>query len=146
MKKIITVLVVGSIVALSGCDKSTPGGPGVNLLHTENASVGIEDDTFMLDAPALSTKLAQGEASDIRIGIKRGKNIDQDVTLSFIELPAGVTISPMNPVIKHGDSEAKMTVTAAADAALGDFSIKVMGSPKEGPDATSNLKITVGEA
>lgn len=146
MKNIIAILFLGSIVALSGCDKSTPGGPGVNLLQTKDASIGLEDDTFSLDTPTLSTKLAQGESANVTIGIKRGKNIDQDVTLSFMELPSGMSIDPMNPVIKHGDSDAKMTVTATGDAALGDFLVKVMGHPGTGPDATTELKITVGEA
>lgn len=146
MKRIITVLALGTIVALSGCDKSTTGGPGVNLPESEQSTIGLTEDTFSLNTPMLSTKLAQGGTANVTIGIKRGKNIDQDVTLSFNELPAGVTIDPMNPVIKHGDSDAKITVTATADAALGDFLVKVKGHPATGPDATSELKITVGEA
>ena len=94
----------------------------------------------------MSTKLAQGEAKALSIGITRGKNIDQDVTLNFNELPKGVTIDPANPVIKHGDLDAKVTLNAAADAALGDFTVKVKGHPTTGPDASSDLKITVDKA
>jgi len=146
MKKVITILALGTIIALSGCDKGTTGGPGVNLPDKDQATIGLTEDTFSLNTPMLSTKLAQGESTNVTIGIKRGRNIDQDVKLSFNELPAGVTINPTNPVIKHGDPDAKMTVTATADAALGDFSVKVMGHPGTGPDATTELKITVGEA
>lgn len=146
MKKTVFVLALAVIAGLTGCDKSTSGGPGVTKPESEQATIGLSEDTFSLDTPMLSTKLAQGETSAITIGIKRGENIDQDVTLSFNDLPSGVTVNPLAPVIMHGDMGANITVTAAADAALGDFSIKVVGHPKTGPDALTELKITVGEA
>lgn len=146
MKKIITVLAIGTIATLSGCNKSTSGGPGVNMPESRQSNVGLSVETFSLDTPMLSTKIAQGETSNVTIGIDRGKDFDQDIALSFSELPTGVTIAPSNQVIMHGGSDAQISVTAAADAALGDFSVKIVGHPKTGPDATSDLKITVGKA
>ena len=145
MKRIITVLFLGALVAASGCDKSTSGGPGTSVPDSEQATVGLTDDTFSLDTPMMSTKLAQGEAVAVTIGIKRGKNIDQDVTLMFNDLPNGVSIDPMSPVILRSDMDAKVTVAAADDAALGDFTIKVMGHPTQGANATAELKITVDQ-
>ena len=145
MKHIIAVLLLGALVAAFGCNKSTSGGPGVSLPDSEQATLGQTDDTFSLDTPMMSTKLAQGEAKAVTIGIKRGKNIDQDVTLMFSDLPNGVTIDPMDPVIMRSDMDAKVTVNAADDAALGDFAVKVMGHPTKGPDATAELNITVDE-
>lgn len=103
------------------------------------------DRTFSLDMPNLSTSLKQGEAKNISIGINRGKNFDQDVTLKFGDLPKGVSIDPASPAIKAGDKEAKITVKAADDAALGDFNIPVHGHPASGPDATNTFKITVNK-
>jgi len=143
MKHLIAVLMLGIVVGGAGCTKSTPGGPGASLPPAEQASVGQTADSFSLDMPMMSTKLAQGETKAFAIGIKRGKNIDQDVTLMFNDLPKGVSIDPANSVIKHGDMDAKMTLKATDDAALGDFTVKVMGHPATGPDATSDLKITV---
>jgi uncharacterized membrane protein len=93
--------------------------------------------------PTLSTKLKKGESKVVNIAIDRGKNFDQDVTLRFDNLPQGVTIDPRSPMIKHGDKEATITVRAADDAAIGDFTINVTEHPATGIDATSELKITV---
>lgn len=153
MKYAITLLFMGAMLATTGCDKSSSGGPGaipppakqtvVEKPTAGQAIVGQAEDTFSLDTPMMSTKLAQGASVPFVIGIKRGKNIDQDVTLNFSDLPKGVTIDPANAVIMHGDAEAKLTVNAASDAALGDFIVKVKGHPAVGPDATSELKVTV---
>jgi hypothetical protein len=106
---------------------------------------GEADDTFDLKMPVMSTTLHQGGATEVAVGIKRGKNFDQDVTLKFAHGPTGVTIDSANPVIKHGDTEAKLTFKAAADAALGDFTVKVTGHPTKGADASNDFKITVAK-
>ena len=56
-----------------------------------------------------------------------------------------MTIDSANPVIKHGDTEAKLTFKAADDAALGDFTVKVTGHPTKGADASNEIKITVAK-
>jgi uncharacterized membrane protein len=122
MKTAFAGLLVFGLVAFTGCNKGTEGGPG---------------------APTFSTKLKQGESKVVDIGIKRGKNFDEDVALKFDNMPQGVTLDPASPVIKHGDKETKITVKAANDAAVGDFTVKVTGHPTKGADATNDLKLTV---
>ena len=111
----------------------------------KSASDGVGDpnNTFRLDLPNLATSIKQGETQVVTIGISREDNFDQDVTLEFVDLPAGVTIDPEKPVLKKGDENAKINVTAAADAALGDHTVKVMGKPGTGATATNELKLTV---
>jgi uncharacterized membrane protein len=147
-------LVVGlaALVALAGCNKGTPGGPGVDKDKDKKSKVEqAEDkvrqpeDTFTLSVPTFSVKIKQGESKAVTVGIKRGKNFDQDVTLKFDGLPKGVSVEPAEPAIKHGDKEAKLTFKAAGDAALGDFTVKVTGHPEKGGDATNELKLTVQE-
>src|SRR5258708_36639640 len=133
MKKSFACLLIAASVAFAGCNNSTPGGPGATSNRGDNKPVvGRADDTFTLDPPNLATKVKQGESKAVSIGIKRGKNFDQDVTLKFSDLPKGVTIDPASPVIKHGDTEAKLTVKAQDDAALGDFQRKATGHPTNG--------------
>ena len=84
-----------------------------------------------------------GEILVSGIGIDRGKNFEGDVTLKFAGGPEGVTIESASPTIKHGDTEAKATLKATADASLGDFTVKVTGHPTKGADATNEFKITV---
>lgn len=137
-------LLMTALVALTGCNQGIPGGPGVttNPPHKPPA-YGEADNTFNLSMPRTSTTLHQGETKDVSIGIERGTNFDGDVTLAFADGPKGVTLDSANPVIKHGDSEAKVTLKARDDASLGDFTIKVTGHPSKGPDATNLLKVTV---
>jgi len=146
MKNSFTALLAMALLALTGCNQGTPGGPGVstNPPHKQPA-FGEADNTFNLKVPQKSTTLQQGKMKEVSIGIERGKNFDGDVTLRFADGPTGVTLDSASPLIKHGDTEAKVTVKAADDASLGDFTVKVTGSPTEGADATSDLKITVAK-
>lgn len=153
MKRIYVGLAVAALAAFVGCEgaKSTSGGPGATNRgtggtgSTKGPIVGKPDNSFSLSTPTLSTKLKQSESEVVKISIKRGKNFDQDVSLKFEGLPKGVTVEPLLPAIKHGEEEAKVTFKAADDAALGDHTVKVIGHPKEGPDAMSDLKLTIAK-
>ena len=150
MKKSFAVLVSTVAIVVIGCNQeSKPGGPGVT--NTPSTSVttanrptyGEAEKTFELSVPTLATRLSQGETKAVTISVSRGKNFDQDVTLKFDGVPQGITVDPAAPAIKHGDKEAKLTLHAAPDAALGDFSIGVAGHPSKGPDATTKMNLTV---
>ena len=141
MKFIFSTAFTVCLMTLTGCGNGTPGGPGANV--NKPPVVGRADETFTLDVPNLSTSLKQGETKMFSIAIKRGKNTDQDVKLSFTDMPKGVTFDPASPTIKHGDQDVKISATAADDAALGDFVVKVAGHPTTGADATNTMKLTV---
>ena len=144
MKKQIASLLVLALVGFTGCNPAgTSGGPGASNSNAKKPAIGQADDTFTLGMPTLATSIKQGESKTVSIGINRGKNLNEDVTLKFEELPKGVTIEPSSPVIKHGDMEAKLTVKTAETAALGDFTIKVTGHPTKGADASNEFKLTV---
>lgn len=51
--------------------------------------------------------------------------------------------SALWPLLINSDEEVKITVQAAADAALGDFTVKVIGHPTKGVDATNEIKVTI---
>jgi len=110
-----------------------------------NPIAGDPENSFRLDAPNLATTIKQGETKVVTIGIARSKNFDQDVTLMFEEVPTGVTIDPAEPMIKHGEKEVKLNISAAADAAVNDFTIKIIGHPATGPDATNKFNLTVSK-
>ena len=119
--------------------------------HPTNGSDALVDfklgvvamESFSVGLPLLSTTLKQGQSETVSISINRDKTFDQDVTLMFGEMPAGVTVTPADPVIKAGETEAQVTLSAAADAALGDFTVKVAGHPAKGADTTNDLKLSV---
>jgi hypothetical protein len=88
--------------------------------------------------------LTQGQEKDVTIGITRGKNFDQDVTLEFEGLPKGVT-AEKNAVLKKGDEATTVKMKAAADAALGKHDVTVVGKPKTGDSAEAKFTLTVKE-
>ena len=144
MKALFSGLVAGTLVIVAGCaDKGSPGGPGVTKDKTSGKTVGQAEETFSLKPPMTSTTIKQGEAKEITIGMKRGKNFSENVTLSFNDLPKGVSIEPSKPTIDSGKDEAKVTVKAADNADLGDFVVKVTGHPSSGPDAINDLKLKI---
>ncbi len=144
MKNLIAGLTMFTLTALAGCTQGTPGGPGVTGTTGEKPPVlGQAADTFNLSVPVLSSSLQQGNQMEATIGIKRGKNFDEDVALSFDDVPLGVTIKPENAAIKHGDTDTKIHVDAGEDAPVGDYTIKVTGHPTKGGDAKVEFKLTV---
>lgn len=145
MKYLLPALLMGMMIATSGCNKSEPGGPGAALPDSEQATIGETDNTFTLEAPVTATDVTQGETDEVSIGIDRSDNFSQSVSLSFGTLPMGVTLTPASATLAQGDSEVKLTLAAAPDAALGDHIIVVTGRPAQGPIATVELKISVNQ-
>lgn len=153
MKQSVVALAFVALLGLVGCsDTGTKGGPGAEKAKDREKDSKVEqskdkvrqpEETFSLSVPNLSTHVKQGESKEITISIKRGKNIDEDVSIKFDDIPKGVTLDPASPKIKHGDTDTKVMVKAADDAAVGDFTIKVVGHPSKGADATNQLKLTV---
>lgn len=142
MNRILVAALVAAVgsSALVGCGSGSQGGPGAS---NKGGVLSPADDAFTLSPPTLATTIKQGESKVVEIDIKRGKNFAQDVSLKFDGLPKGVTADPASPDIKAGQEDAKVTLKAADDAALGDFTVKVIGHPKTGPDATNEFKLTI---
>jgi hypothetical protein len=145
MKRSSAGLLAMVMFAFSGCSQAVPGGPGVTSPPQKQPAYGEADKTFNLTVPHMSTTLHQGEVKEVSIGIERGKNFEEDVTLKFADGPKGVTLASDNPVIMHGGTEAKVTLKATDDASLGNFTVKVTGHPTKGGDATNEFKITVAK-
>jgi hypothetical protein len=145
MKNVLATVTVVALLALVGCDKGTQGGAS----HPESGKglrdkVGMTGEgSFKVSVPTFSKSLQQGESRNVKIGITRGKNFDEDVTLKFEGVPKGVTITPESPTIKHNETDVSITVKAADDASLGKHTIKVIGHPTKGGDATNEFAITI---
>jgi hypothetical protein len=143
MSRFIIGFLVASLTAVVGCDQSkhTAGGPGATTSGEKPPLYGEKDNTFDLTLATQSVK--QGDAKEVAVGIKRGNNFEQDVAVRFVDLPAGVTVNPATPALKHGDADAKVTLKVANEAAPGDYTVKVMGHPTKGGDSTTEFKLTV---
>lgn len=143
MRILFTNVALGVLLTLLGCNQGTSGGPGATSPPSTKPITGQTEDTFSLIIP--SAQLNQGAAKIVSIGINRGKNFREDVSLKFDGLPTGLTLDPAALLIKHGDKEAQGTLKAAADAALGDFTVKVIGHPTKGADAINEMKISIAK-
>ena len=143
MKSVLFGVLVLLGALLSGCNQGTPGGPGATSASDKKSEVIQAADTFNLSSDMLPTSIKQGERIETSIGIKRGNNFDEDVSLKFTNVPTGVKLDPSEAVIKHGDTDVKFTLEASKDASLGDFTILVTGHPARGADAVIPFKISV---
>lgn len=148
MKMLKALILSGVVLALYGCSQgtNTPGGPGTAMPESEKPLLGETANTFTLDVPMMGTTVKQGEMDTVSIGIDRGTNFDQDVALTLSDVPPGVTIDPASPVLSRTEETEELTVRAAPDAALGDFVVKISGSPDTGATANAELKITISMA
>jgi hypothetical protein len=148
MKKVLVIAIAG-LIGLAGCDtRSTPGGPGATTpKRSTDVGLGQAENTFELDPPNTQTTIEQGQTKTITLGIDRGKNFSQDVKLDFSNVPPGVTITPpADGTLKASEKEVQVTIAAAKDAALGEHTITVTGTPaREGPKATNTFKIQVNK-
>jgi len=143
MKRSFVGLVLMALIAFTGCNPGTPGGPGAPDKDGKKPLYGQAENTFNLSVSGVSVK--QGETKEVSIGIKRGKNLDEDVTVTLADVPKGVSFDPDNSVIKRGETDAKFTVKAGDEAAVGDFTVKATGHPTNGADASSEFKLTVAK-
>ncbi|HKI34686.1 MAG TPA: hypothetical protein VKA46_22710 [Gemmataceae bacterium] len=139
-----------SLAVLVGCSgdhsasSNKVGGPGATVSSDRGEPLfGPKEGEFSLHTPTFAAKIKQGASDVVTIGIKRGKNFDEDVALSFSKVPDHVTLDPKNPVIKKGDTEAKVTVKVGEEAGLGDHEITLRGQPTKGPEVGGTFKITV---
>ena len=100
-------------------------------------------DSFTLNMPLLSTSLKQGKSELVSIKVHRDATFTQDVTLTLVDLPTGVTTEPASIIHRNGQSNAEFQLIAAPDASLGRFAVKLIGHPTSGADTSSEFNFVV---
>ena len=158
MKTLCVGLFMLTLVGAVGCTQKASEVPEATAPATRQPSAeavqavvqrpipGEASGTFNLSVPFESVSLTQGGSESVRIGINRGENFGEQVALELSGLPAGVTVETADPVIQHGSTGVALTLKAAADAALGDFTITVTGhTASSGADFSKEFKLTVAQ-
>jgi hypothetical protein len=142
MNRHIATLALAFILTTTGCNKgSTRNGPGT-MQKEEPTQDRLNTNGFKLVTP--STTIAQGEKARLTIGIQRGENFSEDIALTFESLPQGVTIEPLQTVFKITASEETVSIEAAKDAAVGNFTINVISKPaSQRQETIEPIKLTV---
>jgi len=135
MNRVLAASSLGFLAIVSGCSQ-TPPAPAKS-----KPVMNAMDETFALNiSPA---KVTQGKTEAVVIGIKRGKDFGQDVSLKFDDIPAGITLDPLVPVISHEKNETSITAKAAEDAVPGDYTVGITGHPVKGEDSKGQLKLSI---
>lgn len=143
MKVLTFIIILLASLAITGCDKSTTGGPGANAPNTNKSVPPATGGTFTLSLSPDSVSIKQGEAKAITVTINRNDNFHEVVALEFSGIPKGVSIDPARPALAQGDTETKFTLKSTDEAALGDFVVKMVGHPTKGLDSLSDIKLTI---
>jgi uncharacterized membrane protein len=137
MKTAITIVMMLVLAAVSGCKDKPKGGP-------EGGSVG-KGEGFKIDVPTFDTKIKQGEFKSVIISLERGKSFKQDVTLEIkLVNGEGITFDPAKVLVKASDKpDVQLQVSAAKDAAISEYRVSVMGTPKTGEPASTEFNVKV---
>jgi len=132
MKNAITIVLTLALMAIFGCESSSPRGGSVR-----------KGEGFKIAVPKLSTEIKQGEVQSVAISLERGDYFKQDVTLQ-IKSSTGIRIEPTNFVIKASDRpDVQLRITAAQNAALGEYRVSVTGTPKTGESTSTEFNVKV---
>ena len=130
MKTTIAVVLTLALVAVSGCKQSSPQGGE------------SEDARFKISTPSVK-KVKQGEVQTATVSLKRGDYFKQDVELQ-IKTTTGISIEPTKFWIKASDKpDVQLRITAAKDAALGEYRVFVKGTPETGEPTSAEFNVKV---
>lgn len=131
MKKLVTSLLVPTLMIVIGCNKSEPGGtPGKE---------------FKISAPTVPTTIKQGDTQTVSVSLDRDKDFKQDVKLK-VEAPAGISAQLGSNEVKASEKgDVSLKIAVDKKAALGDYVIKVTGTPDKGTATSVDVKVKVQE-
>jgi hypothetical protein len=131
MFKPLTVVSILTMAALVGCNTSSPRGGGMTSA-----------DGFHVITPHEVT-LQQGAVQTVNLSLDRGDLFKQDVKLSVKATP-GISVDPSSTTIKaSAGPDALIKLTAAKDAALGEYRVSVTGTPSNGESTMTEFRVKV---
>jgi len=133
MKKLLdvaAVLAACAVLALvSGCNT----GKGTDKAGTKTLKVTV----------ASSQSMTQGKTDDVEASVSRSSGFDDPVTITFENLPPGVTVQNPDKVIAKSESKATYTLKATDDAKpVSDHEVKVHAKSAD-VVADTSFKLTV---
>src|SRR3989339_1649361 len=118
MKTLSTFVMMLVLVTIYGCQSSSPRGGGMT-----------KDVGFKIAVPTFGTEIKQGEVKNVTISLERGGYFKQDVKLQ-ITASSGISVEPTKVLVKASDNpDVQLQVSAAKDAAIGEYHISVKGTP-----------------
>ena len=130
MKKTIVIVMALTAVTLFGCE--SPRGGGMS-----------GGEQFNIVTPAFETKIKQGETESVTISLHRGEYFKRDVTLEIIA-SKGISVEPTQALVKANEKpDVHLRITAAKNAALGNYKVYVKGTPETGETTSTEITVKV---
>jgi uncharacterized membrane protein len=98
---------------------------------------------FKIVTPPLGVKIKQGETESISVSVNRGEFFKRDVTLE-IKASKGISVDPTQVTVRASEKpDVNLRITAAKDAALGEYKIFVKGTPASGEATSTEITVKV---
>ncbi len=120
-----------ALTALWGCSESHRGG-GV-----------ASDEGFRIVVPTFDTQVKQGEIKTVPLTLHRGEYFKRDVTLQ-VKASQGISVEPTSVSIRASEKpDVQLRISAARDAALGEYRVYVTGTPATGEPTSVDFKVKV---
>jgi len=122
------VVLAAFLFMLTGCQQgtTTPTGSGGKITLEKPSDVSLN----------------RGDTATVKVSLKRNNYADP-VTISFEDLPKGVTVTSTDMKIAKDQNSGSFNVKAADDAELGDKTVKVIATDATGHKVDSAFKVTV---
>ena len=81
----------------------------------------------------------------LSLSLERGDSFKQDVTLEIkLSKGEGITFDPAKVLVKAGDKpDVQIQVSAAEDAAVGEYKVSVTGTPTTGEPTATEFNVNV---
>jgi uncharacterized membrane protein len=121
MKTAIAIVMTLALVSGFGCQSASPRGGSL-----------AQEEGFKIVVPSTDTQIKQGEIQTVALSLQRGESFKRDVKLE-IKPSKGISIDPTSALIKaSAKPELQLRITAAKDAAIGEYRVYVKGTPETG--------------
>ena len=98
---------------------------------------------FKITVPPLGTEVKQGDRQTVTVSLDRGDHFKRDVRLD-VRASDGISVDPTSVLVKASDTpEVQLRISAAKEAAIGEYRIYVKGSPETGEATSTDFKVKV---
>ena len=130
MKAAILIVAALALAVVIGCE--SPRGGGMS-----------GGEGFTVGTPTFTTKIKQGETESVTLTINRGKFFKRDVTLE-LTASKGISVEPTHAMVRASEKpDVHFRVTAAKDAALGEYKVYVKATPESGEATSTEVTVKV---
>ena len=132
MRTAVTIVMTLALVAISGCQTSSPRGGGMT-----------KDVGFKVAVPTRDTDVKQGEVRAVTVSLQRGESFKQDVRLQ-IQPSEGISVDPIDILVKASESpDVQLRIATTKNTALGAYRVSVNATPKTGAPTSTAFTVKV---